>query len=49
MAKDRESITIDSDINRNIKKEAKKQRRTFSGMIEFICSEYLSNMNKIKK
>ena len=49
MAKDRESLTIDSEINAGIKKEAKKQRRGFSGMIEFICSEYLIALKKLKK
>ncbi len=47
MAKDRESLTIDHDINEGIKVEAKKQRRSFSGMIEFICSEYLFFGNKL--
>jgi hypothetical protein len=48
MSKDRESITIDKDVNLGIKKEAKKQRRSFSGMIEFICSEYLKSLKKAK-
>lgn len=46
MGKDRESLTIDSKINAEIKREAKKQRRGFSGMIEFICSEYLRGLKK---
>ena len=49
MAKDRESLTIDSEINAEIKKEATKQRRSFSGMIEFICSEYLMALKKQKR
>jgi len=49
MAKDRESLTIDSDINAGIKEEAKKQRRSFSGMIQFICSEYLIALRNLKK
>ena len=49
MAKDRESITIDKDINAGIKQEAENQRRTFSGMIEFICSEYLMALKKPKR
>ncbi len=46
MAKDRESITIDPEINKEIKIEAKKQRRGFSSMIEFICSEYLKALKR---
>ncbi len=49
MAKDRESLTIDSEINAEIKKEATKQRRSFSGMIEFICSKYLMALKKPKR
>lgn len=49
MTKERESITIDSEINNGIKKEAKKQRRSFSGMIEFICSQYLTALQKPKR
>lgn len=48
MAKDRESLTIDPSVNSDIKKEAKEQRRSFSGMIEFICSEYFKNKKKEK-
>ena len=49
MAKDRESLTIDHDINEGIKAEAKKQRRSFSGMIEYVCSEYLMALKKPKR
>lgn len=49
MTKDRESLTIDHDINEGIKAEAKKQRRSFSGMIEFICSEYITALKKRKR
>lgn len=49
MAKDRESITIDSDVNKGIKEEATKQRRSFSGMIEFICSEYIMALKKTQR
>lgn len=48
MAKDRESITIDKNVNEGIKEEAKKQRRSFSGMIEYICNEYLMALKKPK-
>jgi len=48
MAKDRESLTIDNKVNSGVKKEAKKQRRSFSGMVEFICSEYLMALKKPK-
>jgi len=49
MAKERESLTIDSDINQGIKSEAKKQRRSFSGMIQFICNEYLVALKKLRR
>lgn len=48
MAKDRESITIDKKVNEGIKEEAKKQMRSFSGMIEYICNEYLMALKKPK-
>lgn len=48
MAKDRESITIDKKVNEGIKEEAKKQRRSFSGMIEYVCNEYLMSLKKPK-
>ena len=48
MAKDRKSLTIDNEVNAGIKKEAKKQRRSFSGMVEFICSEFLIALEKTK-
>jgi len=48
MTKESKSITIDSEINAELKKEAKKQRRSFSGMIEYICNEYIVNLkNKL--
>jgi hypothetical protein len=47
--KDNESITIDKEINAELKKEAKKQRRSYSGMIEFICNEYLEAIKKSAK
>ena len=46
MLKDRVSITIDNDVNKKIKKEATKQRRSYSGMVEFICYEYLIVLKK---
>ncbi len=49
MAKNRESITIDKDINDQIKIEAKKQRRSYSGMIEYICNEYLIEKKQKQK
>lgn len=48
MAKDRKSITIDKKVSEGIKEQAKKQRRSFSGMIEFICNEYLMALKKPK-
>lgn len=49
MAKDRESITIDKKVNEGIKEEAKNQRRSFSGMIEYICNEYLMDLKNPKR
>ena len=46
MAKARESITIDSYINEMIKLEAVKQKRSYSGMIQFICYEYFKQLEK---
>ena len=40
--KDRRSITIDRDIAKEISLAAKDQRRNFSGMIEYACSQYLT-------
>jgi predicted transcriptional regulator len=49
MAKDRESITIDKDVNKRIKKEAEKQMRSYSSMIEFACNQYLILIEKKKE
>ena len=43
--KTRQSITIDPDINQNIKKQAKKESRSYSGMIEYMAKMYLANQN----
>ena len=48
MAKDRESITIDSDVNKEIKTQAKKETRSFSNMIEFMAKKYLRAFKKPK-
>lgn len=44
--KDRRSITIDRDIAKEISLAAKDQRRNFSGMIEYACSQYLAIYKK---
>jgi predicted transcriptional regulator len=44
--KERKSITIDSDIAKEISLAAKDQRRNFSGMIEYACSQYLAIYKK---
>jgi hypothetical protein len=48
MAKDRESITIDSDINKDIHDEAKRQRLSFSTLINRILNEYLIHLKEKK-
>lgn len=40
--KDIKTISIDRDIAKEISLEAKDQRRSFSGMIEYACSQYLT-------
>ena len=47
--KDRESITIDSDVNNEIKTQAKKETRSFSNMIEFMAKKYLMALKNLKK
>jgi hypothetical protein len=49
MAKDRESITLDKDVNSGIHKEAEKRRIGFSTLINIILSEYLENLEKEKR
>jgi len=49
MTKDRESITIDSDVNKEIKTQAKKETRSFSNMIEFMAKKYLMALKKPKR
>lgn len=41
MAKDRESITLDADVNKGIHDEAKKQRIPFSTFVNKVLNEYL--------
>lgn len=42
--KENESITIDPNINKEVKKQAKKEGRGFSGMIQFMAKKYLSDL-----
>ena len=44
--KERENISIDPDVNQEIKKQAKKQRRSYSNMVEYACSQYLDSLKK---
>lgn len=43
------SITIDSDVSKSIEKQAKKEGRNFSNMIEWIVRKYLISIHKRKK
>lgn len=49
MSKQRESISIDSTVSDQIREEAVKQRRSFSGMIEVILYDHLEKLKKLKK
>lgn len=40
MAKDRISLTLDKDVHQRIKAEARKQKRSFSSMVEYILSQW---------
>ena len=40
------SISLDSKITKAIDKQAIKEVRSFSGMIEYICSQYLDNLKE---
>ena len=42
--KDNESITIDPNINKEVKKQAKKEDRSFSGMMQHMAKKYLSGV-----
>jgi len=48
MTKHRTSITINKDVYGAVKNEAERQRRSFSAMVEFLCSEYFRMSCKTK-
>lgn len=48
MAKDRESLTIDKGINKEIKEQATKEGRSYSNMLEWIAKKYLELVNEKK-
>ena len=39
MPKDHVSITLDKDVHQRIKAEARKQKRSFSSMVEYILAQ----------
>jgi len=41
MMKEKQSISIDGDLIKAIKSQAKKENRNFSNMVEVMASEYL--------
>jgi len=49
MSKQNESITIDPKINQEVKKQAKKESRSYSGMIQWMAMKYLQLVNKGSK
>lgn len=46
--KDRCSITIDSKVSESVLKQAEKENRTFSNMIELMAKNYLDSLKKNK-
>ena len=48
MTKHRTSITINKDVYGAVKNEAERQRRSFSAMVEVLCSEYFRMSCKTK-
>ena len=47
MAKERESITIDPKVNKLIHQEAKRNKRSFSSMVEIILYNHLEEESLI--
>ena len=47
MAKERESITIDPKVNKLIHQEARRNKRSFSSMVELILHDYLEKESLI--
>ena len=46
MTKKNESISITEYISKAIKKQAEKETRSFSNMIEVMAKKYLANLKK---
>ena len=42
------SITIDRDVSKEIKIQAKKETRNFSNMMEFMAKKYLTDLQEPK-
>lgn len=42
--KQRESVTINSDVNDQIKEQAKNEGRSYSNMIEWMAKKYLESL-----
>lgn len=49
MSKERKSITVDSEVVRWVEKQATKEGRSFSNMIEQMAKKYLGFKNVISK
>jgi len=51
MAKVNKSVTIDEEIAREAEKQAEKERRSFSSLVEYLLDSYLNFQNEkyIKK
>tara|TARA_R110000803_G_scaffold78075_2_gene143104 strand:- start:19317 stop:19490 length:174 start_codon:yes stop_codon:yes gene_type:complete len=47
--KQRKSISIDKKLTEKVRKEAQKQKRTFSGMVGFMLDDYLERQKLPKK
>ena len=41
--KDRESITIDNEVNEQVKTQADKEGRSYSNMLEWMAKKYLES------
>jgi hypothetical protein len=46
MAKVNKSVTIDEDIARAAEGQAKKERRSFSSLVEYLLDVYLNQQTK---
>ena len=48
MAKVQKSITMDEEIAKSAEKQALEERRSFSGLIEYLVSTYLKRVKNNK-